>query len=276
MTAIQYPSATQVSITKSQRDTMPILGQILMMTKRSLTILVRTPDAILPNLLIGIFFLLIFNSALGETAGFLPDLQGVNYLAFTLPLSVVSAALNAPAGQAMVRDLESGYFDKLLLTPISRSALLLGHIIASGLVISLQTAVIIGVAFLMGVESATGVGGILVLLGFAALIGAGFGGFTVGVALRTGNAAATQGASFIFFPLSYLTTAFFPLEYLQGWLKTAAQLNPITYILDALRETLIFGWDAEKIALGLMASGVITVLPFMFALTSLNARTRRK
>ncbi|NOK85757.1 MAG: hypothetical protein GFH27_549367n72 [Chloroflexi bacterium AL-W] len=263
------------SVATSQK-TMPFLGQVLMMTKRSMITLLRTPEAILPNLFIGAFFIFVYDAALGGTTDFLPGLQGVNYIAFVLPLSIISSSLNAPAGQAMVRDIESGYFDKLLLTPVSRSALLLGHIISSGMVIMAQALVIIGIALLMGLQPATGVGGLLVVLAAALMIGAGFGGFTTGIALRTGNAGATQGASFIFFPLTFLTTTFVPLEYLQGWLKTVAQINPITYILDALRDVMIVGWNADILFTGFLACAVISVLPFFFAFFSLRARTERK
>ena len=255
---------------------LPLLQQIVLMTERSLRTQLRTPEAVLPNLFTGVFFLIIFNSALGGTASFVPDLQGVAYVAFVLPLSIISGALNAPAGQAMVRDLESGYFDKLLLTPISRTALLLGHIIASGVIVVAQSAAIIAVAMLLGLESASGAVGIIVTLGFALFIGLGFGGFTVGVALRTGNAGATQGASFIFFPLSFLTTAFFPLEYLDGWLKIVATINPITYILDTLRTLFISGWDNGVMLNGSLAALLMSGLPFLFAIVSLRVRTRRK
>jgi ABC-2 type transport system permease protein len=257
-------------------DSMPLLGQILMMARRSLVTLLRTPEAIIPNLIISAFFLLVYDAALGGTTDFLPQLEGVNYLAFILPVSVISASLNAPAGQAMVRDIESGYFDKLLLTPISRSALLLGHILASGVVIAAQSLLIIAIALLMGLQPATGIGGLLVVLLFSLFIGAGFGGFTVGVALQTGNAGATQGASFIFFPLTFLTTTFVPLELLSGWLKPVAQVNPVTYILDGLREVLIYGWNFDVIIPGLLACAVVSIVPFFFAVFSLRARTARK
>jgi len=268
---------TDQSTSEGVAQRMPLIGQILMMTRRSLYTLLRTPEAIIPNLIISAFFLLVYDSALGGITEFPgTPLAGVDYLAFTLPVAIISASLNAPAGQAMVRDVESGYFDKLLLTPISRSALLLGHIIASGIVILSQTALIIGIAFLMGLRPETGILAVVIILGFSLMIGMGFGGFTVGIALRTGNAAATQGASFIFFPLTFLTTTFVPLETLQGWIQTVAKVNPITYILDASREVLIYGWDTEIVAIGVLACVVLSAVPFFFALFSLGARTRRK
>lgn len=252
----------------------PLLVQVILMSRRSLLTLLRTPEAVVPNLLISVFLLLIFTGALGGTTAFLPELQGVSYLAYLLPFTLITAVLDTPGGQAMVRDLSSGYFDKLLLTPSRRLALVLGHIIASGLMALTVAATLLGLGLLMGLRPAAGVGGLLLVLLFALLIGSGFAGFTVGVALRTGSAAATQGASFAFFPLAFLSNAFVPLDYLQGWLQFAARLNPVTAILDALRSLLIVGWDGPTPAVGLLASVLVSLLPLGFALASLQARAR--
>ncbi|NDJ55033.1 MAG: ABC transporter permease [Chloroflexi bacterium] len=246
------------------------------MTRRSLLTLLRKPETFMPSVFTAIFFLLIFNAALGGTAAFLPELMSVDYIAFILPLSIISASLDSPAGQATIRDIESGYFDKLLLTPISRSALVLGHIVAGAIVVGGIAALVTLVGFFLGLRPVTGIAGVVMLLGFAAFIGLGFGGLTVGVALRTGSAGATQGAAFAFFPFVFLTTAFFPLDYLQGWLRLAAQINPVTYILDALRSLLISGFDWPALAIGIVASAVLSIVPFIFALTSLRARTVRQ
>jgi ABC-2 type transport system permease protein len=275
-TITSNPPMTQ-SLPGTRVRSMPIIGQIVMMTRRSITTLLRTPAAIVPNIIISVFFLVIYNSALGGITDIpFGPLAGIDYLAFTLPVAIISASLNAPAGQAMIRDVTSGYFDKLLLTPISRGALLLGHIVASGIIVVTQTMLIIAIAFLMGLQPAAGAPAIALILLFSLMIGMGFGGFTVGIALLTGNAAATQGASFLFFPLTFLTTTFLPLELLDGWLKVVATVNPITYILAASREVLINGWDTQMVLIGLFACFTLSVFPFIFALYSLRGRARRR
>lgn len=208
-----------------------------MMTWRSLLTIFRTPAAVIPSLIISVFFLLVYNSSLSRASTFLPGLGDNSYLGFILPVAIVSAALGGAgvAGQSIVRDIESGYFDKLLLTPVSRGALLLGTIISGALILVIQTSAVMIVAVLMGLQSSTGIPGILGVVLLALLLGTGFAGFTVGVALRTGNATATQGASLLFFPLTFLTATFVPVSLLSGWIATAAIYNPITYILEAMR-----------------------------------------
>lgn len=265
-------------ITGGGESRMPFLLQVGTLTWRYLVTVFRTPAAVIPGLGISVFFLLVYQSTLGGASNFLPGLAGKSYLGFILPLSVVSAALSGAgvAGQAIVRDITTGYFDKLMLTPVSRVALLLGSILCGAVVLGLQAALVTGVGILMGLQPATGFLGILAIIGIALLIGTAFAGFTVGVGLRSGNPAATQGASFLFFPLSFLTATFVPLALLTGWIKTAAQLNPITYILDAMRVILNDGWQGDVILRGVLACVALGVVTFAFAMSSLRARTQRK
>ncbi len=267
-----------VNSTDDRSGRASLLTQVSTMTWRTLVTTFRTPAAVIPGIAISAFFLLVYNASLGNASNFLPGLAGKSYLAFILPVSVVSSALSGAgaAGQALVRDIESGYFDKLLLTPISRGALLLGTMIAGAIILGLQTIVVIVIGLFMGLEPETGVLGVLAVLGFALLLGTGFSGFTVGIALRSGNAAATQGGSFLFFPLTFLTATFVPVELLSGWIKTAAQFNPITYVLESMRSLLLTGWEGEVLLRGFVACAILGVLMFAFALTGLRTRTRRR
>jgi ABC-2 type transport system permease protein len=175
----------------------------------------------------------------------------------------------------LVRDLERGYFDKLILTPVSRPALLLGPILAGSVILGFQAAIVVAVALLLGLHSATGVLGLLAVIGLAVLLGTGFAGFTVSAALGSGSAAATQGASFLCFPLTFLAPTFVPLELLSGWLAVAAQLNPITYVLEAMRALLNTGWDGAAIWKGVLACLILAVVTYTLAAIALRVRTRR-
>jgi ABC-2 type transport system permease protein len=254
-----------------------LLQQIALITRRNLTVIFRTPQALIPPLAISVFFLLIYESTLGEAAAFLPGLSGNSYLGFILPLSLVSSALSGSsvAAQNLVRDIESGYFDKLLLTPVSRTALLLGPIIAGGFILGIQALFVIFVGLIMGLESATGIAGLLAIVGLAILLGSGFAGFTVSAALGSGNAAVTQAASFLFFPLTFLTASFVPLELLSGWLEVAARVNPITYVLEAMRALLNEGWDTGLLWQGIAACLILAVAMYALAVYALRVRTRR-
>ena len=251
--------------------------QIFLLTKRNLKAIFRTPEALIPPIAISVFFLLIYESTLGEAAGFVPGLSGNSYLGFILPLSIVSSALAGAglASQNLVRDIESGYFDKMLLTPVSRTALLLGPILAGALILGLQTGIVIVVGLLMGLEPVTGLSGLLAVIGMAVLLGTGFAGFTVSAALGSGSAAVTQSAGFIFFPLTFLTASFVPLALLEGWLKAAARANPITYVLEGMRDLLNVGWVSASLWQGVLACLILAIAMYGLAVFALRFRTRR-
>jgi ABC-2 type transport system permease protein len=250
--------------------------QIALLTWRNLVTIFRKPEALLPPVAISVFFLVIYRSTLGQAASFIPDIGG-SYLGFILPLSIVSSSLSGAgvAAQNLVRDIEKGYFDKLLLTPVSRSALLLGPILAGAVILGLQASIVTGVGLAMGLRPATGLPGLLAVIGLAVLLGTGFAGFTVSAALGSGNAAATQGASFIFFPLTFLAPTFVPLNLLDGWLRTAATVNPITYVIEAMRALINTGWDGTALGRGVLACLILATAMYILAFYALRVRTRR-
>ncbi|MGZ6347762.1 MAG: ABC transporter permease [Anaerolineales bacterium] len=249
---------------------------IALLVVRSLTTLLRTPEALLPPIAISIFFLVIYQSTLGKAAGFIPGIGG-SYLGFILPLSIVSGSLSGSgiAAQNLVRDIERGYFDKLLLTPVRRAALLLAPILAGAVILGIQAAIVVAVGLLLGLQPATGFLGLVAIIGLGVLLGIGFAGFTVSAALGSGSAAATQGASFLFFPLTFLAPTFVPLALLSGWLEVAAKLNPITYVLEAMRALLNTGWDMNAIWTSILACLALAIAMYALAVIALSVRTRR-
>ncbi|NIS82168.1 MAG: ABC transporter permease, partial [Anaerolineales bacterium] len=248
-----------------------------LIVQRNLVTIFRTPEAVIPPIAISLFFLVIYDSTLGKASSFIPNLGGNSYLGFILPLSIVSSALSGAgiAAQNLVRDVKNGYFDKLLLTPISRSTLLLGPILAGALILGVQASIVLGVGLLLGLDPITGLPGMLSIVGLAVLLGTGFAGFTVSAALGSGNAAATQGASFVFFPLTFLAPTFVPMDLLEGWLKTAASINPITYVLEAMRGLINTGWDFSLMWKALLACLLLAGAMYALAAFALRVRTRR-
>lgn len=265
-----------VSTAENSSESMPFLPQLFMLTRRTLVTNFRQPAAVIPSLLISVFFLLVNSSTLSGAAQFF--LAGQSYLGFIVPLTIISSALSGAsiAGQSIVRDIERGYFDKLMLTPVNRAALVLGPMVAGAIILMLQTMLILGLALLMGLQPNTGVIGLVATLLFATFIGVSFAGFTVGIALFTGSAAATGGASFLFFPLSFLTATYVPYDLLTGWIKTAALYNPITYPLEAMRALINTGWDNELMLRGFGSSVLMGVALFAFAMIALRQRVQRR
>ena len=248
------------------------MTDVLLLVWRSLRNSLRTPAALIPNIAISIFFLFVFNAGLSSVAD-LPGFKG-SYLAFIIPVSIVSASVGGAgsAGQALVRDIESGYFTKLLLTPASRLALIWGPMVAGAILLVAQVVLILGLGLALGLRAAAGPGGMILVLFYAFLWGMAFAGYAVFIALKTKNGAAAEAATFAFFPLIFLSTTFVPLEYIDAtWLKWAATINPTTYIYEAMRSLLIDGWVGRPLLTGL---GVVLAFATLTGLLALRQARR--
>jgi ABC-2 type transport system permease protein len=248
------------------------MRDILVLVGRSLRNSLRTPAALIPNVAISVFFLFVFNYGLSSVAG-LPGFKG-SYLAFIIPVSIVSASVGGAgsAGQSLVRDIESGYFTKLLLTPASRLSLIWGPMIAGAILLVGQVVLILALGLALGLRAAGGPLALLLVLVYAFMWGMAFAGYAVLIALKTKNAAAAEAATFAFFPLIFLSTTFVPKEFIgASWLKWAATVNPTTYIYDAMRSLLIEGWQARPLLIGL---GVILAFATLTGLLALRQARR--
>jgi ABC-2 type transport system permease protein len=248
------------------------VSDVLLLIWRALRVSLRTPAAVVPNIAISVFFLFVFNSGLSSVAN-LPGFKG-SYLAFIIPVSIVSASVGGAgtAGQSLVRDVETGYFTKLLLTPASRLSLVWGPMVAAAILLVGQVVLILALGLALGLKAAGGVGGLILVLFYAFLWGMAFAGYAVAVALKTKNAAAAQAATFAFFPLIFLSTTFVPREYIgAAWLRWAATINPTTYIYDAMRSVLIDGWRARPLLIGL---GVVLAFATLTGVLALRQARR--
>lgn len=240
---------------------------------RALRAIPKEPESVIPALIIPLFFFVVNVGSLSDVSKFV----GVeDFLAFQLPVAIVFAVTGISRASALVTDIKSGYFDRLLVSPVKRTALLLGLMIADlALVIALSIPVII-LGALLGVEFVTGFPGILMFLALAGLWGLAFTGFPYAIALKTGNPAAVNSSFLLFFPFAFLTTSFLPLEALTGWLKTVAMFNPVTYLLDGLRSLIYVGWEWDTLAITLLAIGIVLSLSFTMAFLALRGRVTRK
>ena len=219
----------------------------------------RTPDALLPTLFIPLFFLVV---NVGQAARIFPSkstafLHGQGYGAFQLPSSLLLAASFGSAALFLVEDIEGGYFDKLRAAPVSRSALVLGRLVAEftkGIVISIA---IIALGMVFGVTIASGPLGFLLLVLLTASWAVVFVGLLQLIALKTRNAAATNSASLIFFPLMFLTPNFVPRDLLTRPMEIAATLNPVTYLMESLRSLILDDLAWGTILPGFAVVGVV-------------------
>ena len=232
----------------------------------------RTPEALLPTLFIPLFFLVV---NVGQAAKIFPSastefLHGQGYGAFQLPSSLLLAASFGTAALFLVEDIEGGYFDKLRAAPISRTAIVLGRLIAESVKGVLIATALVVLGLIFGITIASGPLGFVLLVCLTALWSVVFVGFMQLVALKTRSAAATNSAGLVFFPLLFLTPNFVPRDLLTRPMEIAATLNPVTYVMEALRSLLL-----EDLKWGTILPGFLVVAVLGAIMLALNVRMIR-
>ena len=144
----------------------------------------------------------------------------------------------------MVDDVESGYLDKMRVTPVRSASILMGKVFSDGFRIVMQVGIIIILGYVLGVNIATGLPGIGLILILAMFFGIAWSGISTFVALTTKNSESTLVISIMFvFPMLFLSTAVMPKQLLAPWVQTFASYNPVSYVADAVRSLIIHGYD---------------------------------
>ena len=249
------------------------LRDIVAVSERAVRSVLRDPETTIPALIIPVFMYIMTVGALED---FAKNIPGLDYRAFQLPVAVLFAVTGISRATTVVSDIQSGYFDRLVITPVNRLALLLGLLVADFALVMALTIPVIVMGYIAGVGFVTGVGGILAFIALAGLWGLIFAGFPYAIAFKTGNPAAVNISFLLFFPFLFMTTLFVPQEVMTGWLSTAADYNPVTYVLAALRTLIYGGWDGQALLNGVIAIGAVGIVSIGMALAALRGRATRK
>ncbi len=247
-------------------DTVSVAG-------RALRGIPREPETILPALFIPLFFFVVNVGALQDFSE--QGIANFDYKAFQLPVAIIFAVTGISRASTLVTDIQGGYFDRLLMTPVRRLSLLLGLMVADFDLVCALCVPVLGLGFALGVRFETGVIGVVAFIGLAGLWGLVFTGFPYAIALKTGNPGAVASSFILFFPFAFLTTSFVPREALTGWLDTIAGYNPVTYVLDGLRALLTVGWEGEALGKAVLAIALVALFSFSLCLSALRGRTKR-
>jgi ABC-2 type transport system permease protein len=255
----------------------PAAGQVFQLARRSVVRTARQPANVVSPLLFPLLLLAVNSGGL-EAETRLPGFPTDSFVAFALAFPFIQGALFATvnAGTDLARDVQTGFLNRLSLTPIGGVALLagqLGGVVVMGLV---QAVVYLAVGLAIGVELASGVLGALVLLAFAVLVTLGFGALGAFAALRTGSGEAVQGLFPAFFVFLFLSSMNMPRNLIETtWFRDLATVNPVSYLIECVRSLIITGWDGQALALGFaMASGIV-VVAIALAARALRVRMAR-
>lgn len=256
---------------------MDVAAQVWLVARRSILRTLRQPAMVFPTLVFPLILLAV-NAGGFNAATQIPGFPTDTYLSFGLSVTFMQGALFASttAGTELAGDVESGFMNRLSLTPLRGSALLTGQLAGAVFVALLGTVVylLVGVAF--GVDIKAGLAGVAVLIVLAIAVASAFGAIGIWMALRTGSAEAVQGVFPLLFVLFFLSSISLPRDLIaQDWFRSIADWNPVSYMVEGLRSLVISGWDAEALWKGFLITGLIFLIAILASGRALRTRMER-
>jgi ABC-type multidrug transport system permease subunit len=231
------------------------------MTRRAANEILRVPGAAIPGVMAPTIFFLGLTAVFGGLTN-LPGFGTDSYASFLIPISLLQGAgfTGAATGVNLARDIENGLFDRFLASPTPRWVLLCGLVLSASLRALIPGTVLFSVAMAVGAHF-PGFDGLLIAI--VAVMGTGIIAACWGVAIalkfKTQSAAPLMQAGML--TLILTTTAYAPQELLTGWLAEVARLNPVTQIVEAVRQGFLGSVTWAETWPGLVAMlGLIAVL----------------
>jgi len=251
--------------------------QVSVLARRSMRKTLRQPFQLFPIVFFPIILLAVNASGL-KAATKLVGFPTHSYVSFAIAVAFIQGAMFAliNTGTNLAEDIESGFFNRLALTPLRRVSLIAGLLVGVAALGALQSAVYILMGLIAGAHLDAGLGGALVILVLGALAALAFGALGCVAALRTGSGEAVQGLFPLFFVFIFLSSSNLPRNLLRtGWFHTVATWNPISYLIEGFRSLFIYGWDGAALWRGFAVALVLTLLALLGVAGALRTRLQR-
>ncbi|HSS56430.1 MAG TPA: ABC transporter permease, partial [Solirubrobacteraceae bacterium] len=233
---------------------------------RYLRVLRRQPAYLGITLTQPIIWLLLFG-ALFKAVTEIPGFHGDSYVGFLTPGVVVMLAVSSAGwtGMSFIEDINAGVMDRVLVSPVWRGALNLGSVAYAMVTIVIQTALIVVLALALGADYVNGIGGVLILMLVAALLGAAFASLSNGIGMLARQRETLIGAvSLVLLPLTFLSSALMQQSLVPGWIRTVSRLNPVNWAVEAGRSAAMqkIDWGLVGSRIGLLVALVVVCAAF--------------
>jgi ABC-2 type transport system permease protein len=254
-----------------------LLEQVAAVARRSVTRTVRQRALLAFPLVFPLILFAINGSAL-TAATHIPGFPTKNYRDFLLafPFMQGSLFIAVTAGTDLARDIESGYFNRLALTPLRGEAMLIGQLGGAFVMGCVQAIVYLLVGLATGVGIKSGIAGVLVLLTLSVLISFAFANIGALLALRTGSGEAVQALFPLLFVTLFLSSSSLPRNLIKTtWFRDIATYNPVSYLIEGMRSLIITGWDGQALYLGFGFAIVIGGIALALASRAMKTRLVR-
>ncbi len=254
-----------------------VVREVAIIAQRSVRRTLRQPAIIIPTIVFPLFLLAVNASGLDVTKR-IPGFPADSYLDFALVVTFMQGGLFAAttAGTELANDIETGFLNRLQLTPLRAPAILVGQLAGALVVALLAACVYLAVGLAAGAQIQAGVGGAVLLIALALLIALGFGAIGSVMAARTGSAEAVQGLFPLLFVLFFLSSMNLPRDLIKAdWFRTIATWNPVSYMVEGMRSLVISGWDGTALWRAFATALAISVVGFAGASVALRTRMER-
>jgi len=253
------------------------LTQIGALARRGLLKTLRQPFQVFPIVFFPAILLAVNASGL-KAATRLPGFPTHSYVSFAIAVAFIQGAMFSMinTGTNLAEDIESGFFNRLALTPLRRVPLIGGLLVGVAVMGALQSVFYVVLGLAAGAHLQAGLGGALVIVTLGALAALGFGALGCVAALRTGSGEAVQGLFPLFFVFIFLSSSNLPRQLLHtGWFHTVATWNPISYLIEGFRSLFISGWDATALGRGFAVAAGLSAVALLGVAGALRARLQR-
>ena len=249
-------------------------AQTWAMSKRSVLALWRQPSLVIPSLFFPLFFAALGTSSYSRATA-LPGFPQVDsYLDFALSGAIVQGVLfgSTVGATALATDIENGFFDRLLSSPSTRSGIIVGRM-AGGMVYGcFQTLFFVAVLIPFGLSVKGGIGGVVGMAIGGTVLALAVGALMAAMAIATGSSEATQGAFPLLFIAMFFSSAFFPRQTMSGLYRRLADANPISYLVEGLRDLTIEGFTGAAVARAILIPAALSVATIALSLRTLSRR----
>jgi ABC-2 type transport system permease protein len=241
---------------------------------RTLRNVLRRPQFLAPLVLMPTLFLAINTGGLHRTTD-LPGFPHVDgFLDFQLAGAITQSLLlgGVMQGIGTALEIEGGFFDRLVASPIPRVSIVLGRILAGTAIAAAQVVWFLVLGALFGVSFHGGPLGILLVVMIGAVAGTGFAALGVLIALRARNASTVQGIFPLVFVVLFVSSAFFPRALLEAPADWFAEFNPLSYVADGMRDPIVSGISAGPVLEGLASAAALVAVFVALAVVALRGR----